>query len=361
MHSAIPILESESRSAAEAGLLHGLVVAAGTADTTDLLWAWGDAAVAPARKAMGPDSIFDVASLTKVVATATAAGICIDRGLLDPEADVAVYLPRISQFPGHPIRVCDLAAHCSGYDNRKFDAYTPDHLIDEAVEGPARWPARQCYEYACRNNVFAPLGMTHTCFGPILTNTETVVPTSQPAGTIEDPQARTAPGPVGNAGLFSTAGDLSLFSRMLLRGGITGQARILSAGALGRLMHPSSPAHLPRRSFGWDMRPCAECSYRPSGLSDSAIGHSGWTGQSMWVDPGLGVYTIVLTNRTHMPGACDSREASMRFRARIADILVENVGRRSGQTARRAAGQTSVSLPAPNRLVRLQQGLDGDP
>ncbi len=82
------------------------------------------------------------------------------------------------------------------------------------------------------------------------------------------------------------------------------------------------PKGLPRRSFGWDMRPCSECLHRPAALSESAIGHSGWTGQSLWIDPELGVFTIVLSNRTHAidKNASDNYEASMRFRARIADL-----------------------------------------
>lgn len=340
------ILELESQAAAAAGLLHGLVVAAGTAKTLDVLWAWGAASVLPTRRTMSPDSVFDVASLTKVVATASACAVCIDRGSLVPDAPAIEYLPRLGQFPGSVIRVCDLASHCSGYDNRKFDMCAPERLVDMAIEAPPQWPARQRFEYSCRNfivlghivervtgeelatfcdrNVFAPLGMTHTVFGPIQTGLECVVPTEQPAGTISDGHARTHRS-VGSAGLFSTARDLASFCQMMLRGGRAGQAHLFNAESLGWLTQPCTPPGLAQLSFGWDMRPCSECLHRPHGLSQAAIGHSGWTGQSLWVDPGLGLYCIILTNRTHVPGDSANYESSMRFRARLADIVISHL------------------------------------
>ncbi len=347
MHLDTHVLESESQSAAQAGILHGTVVAAGTAETLDVLWAWGAAAVAPARKAMTPDSVFDVASVTKVVATTSACAVCIDRNLLVPDAPATDYLPGLGQFPGSVMRVYDLATHCAGYDNRKFDSYAPDRLVAEAIAAPAQWPARQHYEYACRNfivlgriveqvagadlatfcsrNVFAPIGMTRTAFGPLRTNLELVVATSQPAGTISDEQANHAQRPIGNAGLFSTATDLALFCQMLLRGGKTAQGRRIFGKSLDWLLRPCNPPGTPRRSFGWDMRPCCECLHRPSALSDAAIGHSGWTGQSVWVDPERGLYTIVLTNRTHAPTGSDNYAPSMRFRSKMADHLAAHV------------------------------------
>jgi len=341
-------LELESQAAASANLLHGLVVAAGTTDTLDLLWAWGDASVLPKRRTMSSDSVFDVASLTKVVATASACAVCIHRGTLVPDAPATEYVPRLAQFPGSVIRVCDLASHCSGYDNRKFDTCTSGWLV-RAIETPAQWPSRQRFEYSCRNflvlghiveqvtgedlatfcdnNVFAPLGMTHTAFAPIQTGVERVVPTEQPAGTISDGQARKAGCPIGNAGLFSSAPDLVVFCQMMLRGGKAGPTHLFDDNALGWLMRPCSPPGIPLRSFGWDMRPCSECLHRPAALSKSAIGHSGWTGQSMWLDPDLGLYVIVLTNRTHIPGNTDvsNYESSMRFRARIADVAISHL------------------------------------
>ena len=337
-------LESESQAAAAQGLLHGVVLAAGGADSLDLLWAWGDASVEPARKPMQTQSVFDIASLTKVVATATACGLCLDRGLLDPEAPVSNYFSRIGEFPGSSIRVCDLATHYSGYNYHSYHEYPAEEILVRAIESPPDNPPREKFVYSCRNylilgalveqltgtdlgtfcarEVFEPLGMSHTAFGSSKLAPELLVPSEQLAGVISDAQARKAERPVGNAGLFSCAEDLSRFARMILQGGMCGAKRILGPDALAWLTRPCSPPGLPPRSFGWDMRPVSECLYRPSRASASAIGHAGWTGQSLWIDPELGRYVVVLTNRTHCPLDPDNYDTSMRLRARLADLVL---------------------------------------
>ena len=366
-HLNIHGLEKECQSAKANGILHGVTVAAGTRNALDVLWSWGHASVVPKRQAMRPDSVFDIASLTKVVATASACAICVDRKLLDPEAPACEYLPRLGKFQNSVIQVRDMASHCSGYDNRKFDTYAPHQLVTKAIETPAQWPAQEHFEYSCRNfivlgniveqitgeglatfcerNVFAPLGMSHTVFGPILSGLGHIVPTEQPVGTISDGQARRADSAVGNAGLFSNALDLAVFCQMILRRGKSGKGRIFGDKALGWLMRPCSPAKLPRRSFGWDMRACSECSQRPTALSQSAIGHSGWTGQSLWIDPGLGLYVIVLTNRTHAQknGGVDTHASSEVFRARMADRLLSHLlqeGQNTGAACYRLIAET---------------------
>ncbi len=342
---------AECEAAARAGVLHGTVLAAGTAESLDVLWAWGDASVTPARKAMRTDSVFDVASVTKAVATTSACAVCIDRGLLNADASAASYLPKLGQFPGSDIRVCDLAMHCSGYDNRKFDPLPPDRFDVEIVETPAQWPARQRFEYSCRNfivlgriveevtgqdlaafckrNVFEPSGMDHSRFGPLAEGLDNVVPSSSPAGIISDEQARSVGHPVGNAGLFSNAGDLARFCQMLLRGGRVGDRRVLQAESMKWIMQPCNPPNLPRRAFGWDMRTRAECHHRPRGVSAAAIGHSGWTGQSVWIDPTPGLFVIAMTNRTHAPGNPDNYELSAQFRARVGDMLIALMQKRA--------------------------------
>ncbi|HAH87546.1 MAG TPA: hypothetical protein DCL60_09280, partial [Armatimonadetes bacterium] len=112
-------LETACINAVEDGLLHGIVVAAGRSTSVDFLWAWGDASVCPERRPMAVNSIFDMASVTKVVATASACGICIDRGLLNPDAPVADYIGNIGSLNNTSILVRDLATHVSGLSNQK--------------------------------------------------------------------------------------------------------------------------------------------------------------------------------------------------------------------------------------------------
>ncbi len=349
------ILEQTCRAAAAEGLLLGAVVAAGGQDSLDLLWSWGHASVRPAIRAMSPEMVFDVASVTKVVATATAAALCFDRGLLNPAAPARDYLPRLGDLDHSPIRVRDLACHVSGFDNRKFHCFETPGWMDRIIEAPASRPPRERYEYSCRNfivlgrivevvsgldlatfcdrNVFRPFGMTQTAFGPRNHDLDRVVPTHQPAGTISDEQAQAARHPIGNAGLFSNARDLSRFCRLLLRRGHHPGGRLLTSKGLDLLFRSCSPPGLPQRSFGWDMRPVSQCHHRPSSLSPKAIGHSGWTGQSVWIDPAFNRYVIVLTNRTHVGDkAASTHAASEYFRARIADLALENLPDRYHRT-----------------------------
>ena len=330
--------------AAADGLLHGAVVAAGDRRGLRFSRAWGDAAVAPARAPMAEDAVFDMASVTKAVGTASACGICIDRGLLDPDAPATEYLPGIGSFADEPIRVRELATHTSGFDNRKFDALEPEAMLAAMIETPAQWRPGTAFAYSCRNyvvlgllverlagtglapllegDVFGPCGMGETRFGPLPGSPDRVVPTCLAPGVISDEQARRANRPVGNAGIFSTAADLARFCGMLLNDGLADGRRVLGPDSLRWLLSACSPAGLPPRSFGWDMRPVEDSPCRPRRMSAAAIGHSGWTGQSVWIDPEPGVFTIVLTNRTHQPGRKDNYQDSKRFRSAAADVAL---------------------------------------
>ncbi len=345
----VQLLEKECHLAASKALLHGTVIAAGTSCSLDFIWAWGDMSVAPCPCPMTCNALFDVASLTKVVATASASVICCDKGLLDPDAPASQYLPELGQFGDSVIRVRDLATHCSGFDNRKFGAKTPEKLLDAVLEAPAQWPAREHFEYSCRNymilgriveavteeplasfckrSIFYPLDMEKTAFGPLQTNLEQVVPTNAPTGIISDEQARTAGRPVGNAGLFSCAQDLANFCQTILAGGEFRGKQIFSRDAVALLTQPCNPPKLPNWSFGWEMRSFSECLHRPQKLSAAAIGHSGWTGQSIWIDPKLDLFVIVLTDRAQVwkQTGTDNYNLSKLFRSRIADIVISGI------------------------------------
>lgn len=341
-------MEGEFREAVRDGLLHGVVVALGTADSLPLIVAMGDAAVAPERVPMRADAMFDIASVTKAVATASACGLCIDDGLIDPEAPATDYLPELGTFAGVPPRVHQLATHYSGIDNRKFDELAPEAMLESMVTTPVQWMPGERFEYSCRNYVllgllvervtgeglgsfcqrrlFGPLGMADTAFGPLHPLDARVVPSSVSPGIISDEQARQAGRPTGNAGLFSTAEDLWRFCRMILNGGWHGEKRILGERALAWLLLPCNPPGLPRRSFGWDMRTREESPCRPALASPAAIGHSGHSGQSVWIDPEQGVCTIVLTNRTHCPKKSDNYLGSKEFRSKVADWMIRSRG-----------------------------------
>ena len=346
------------------GLLRGMVVAAGSGTVPDLLWAGGLAAVLPAPHPMTPDAIFDIASITKVVATATACGILMDRGELDPEAPVRRYLPELPEWPGVDIRIRDMATHTSGFENHHFRGLPREEMMRLLFVTPTSWPPRSRFEYACRNfillgliveriageplydfcrrNIFEPIGMTSSfSYPPPDPVLDRVVPTAYPAPYADlDSMARRAGRMIGHAGLFTNAPDLARFSAMMLNRGRVGSTRILGETALEWILKPCSPPGLPARSFGWDMRPAipagaavpngdtAGSPDRPTGFSASAIGHSGWTGQSLWIDPERGRYAMVLTNRTHCPSNSANYVPSKRFRARVAELALTAERRR---------------------------------
>jgi serine-type D-Ala-D-Ala carboxypeptidase len=172
----------------------------------------------------------------------------------------------------------------------------------------------------CEDRIFGPLEMGDTRFGPVPASEE-VVAMGGTVGQISDAQARLAGKPVGNAGLFSTAPDLARFCQMMLGEGKLGDSRVLSKSIVQKITRDSSAAQV-GRGFGWDLRPEG----RPRGLSGTTYYHTGWTGQSMWIDPGLELYVIVLTNRNHPEEKPTLYDDAKRFRIRVAESVLDQVG-----------------------------------
>lgn len=332
----------------EAGLFPGSVVLVGRPGKVLYHGAFGRAQVVPEEVAMRADSIFGLASVTKVVATATAFGICVDEGLLDFEMPIRDALPELRGRGIETIVVRHMATHTSGFDNVKYhDRAQGEEMLDLMLGASPQWTVGSRYCYSCLNmilmgrmverasrkpldvfcheRIFEPLGMHDTAFGP-LEPSPRVVPSGAPAlGQIEDGQARLAGRPVGNAGLFSTASDLARFCQMMLGQGRLGNTVVLSTSTHGKITHNLLAPPLPARGFGWDMD--QDAPHRPGRLSPSAYGHSGHTGQSVWIDPEKQVYVIVLTNRNHpkMVGGERMRE-QYRARGRIGDAALEAFG-----------------------------------
>lgn len=261
---------------------------------------------------MRPDSLFDIASVTKAF-TATAAAILVADGRLDPDAPFTDYLPEyVLAREGCAITVRDLAAHVSGFDGgeaAKKGLDTPDVFRQAMRKRPAR-PRGERFEYACynlvllgfvvervsgrrldafcRDRVFAPLDLRRTYWGPVADDGNVVPAIGAPAvGAISDWVARGAGVPLGNAGVFSTAGDLARFARDLLA------RRAFRPEVYDLLFGVAFEKGGARRSFGFDM----SAKLRPAGLSDRTVYHSGWTGQTVCIDPGTGFGGVILTAR----------------------------------------------------------------
>jgi len=296
------------------GLWTGSVALVGTIDRTVFRQAWGYTSVERAVE-LREDAIFDMASVTKPVATATALAICMDRGWVDISAPFTQYLPEYQGQLQGTVTVLDLARHISGFDNSK--AYMKGGQVIENLlsDCPVR-PPRQKYEYACINyillglivenvsgaslsefckeHIFDPLSMQDTRWTPLPTSDTRVARSifTPKVGVVSDNPARAAGRPVGNAGLFSTADDLGKFCRMILAHGTFGTNRLLSEKAIAAMsVKPDACSPL---AFGWFV--AAE--RNPPSLSKATLSHTGWTGNSIWIDPAQQCFAIVLTNRT---------------------------------------------------------------
>ncbi|MFA7173235.1 MAG: serine hydrolase domain-containing protein [Kiritimatiellia bacterium] len=292
----------------------GAVVMIGTPDTVLFMQAWGW--MDKSRDMPMPvDAVFDLASVTKAVGTATALAVCMDKGLIDPDSVFTNYLPQYAGELKGAVSVRDLARHISGFSNGK-----PYAVAGEVTERIMRFSpvlsAGETYEYSCGNfillgliaehvakedlaelchkNVFMPLGMDDTGWGPLQNpEPERVVRQgiTHTLGVASDMAARQAQHPLGNAGLFSTAEDLSVFCRMILGNGVYKGKQILSSKAvhlLGFLPDKKSPV-----AFGWRVG----TKFNPRPLSSSTMSHTGWAGSSLWIDHVSQRYVIVLTNR----------------------------------------------------------------
>ncbi len=292
----------------------GAVVLAGTPDKTVFHQAWGYTS-AENTLVLPENAIFDLASVTKAVATATAIAICMDRGWIDLNTPFSRYLPKYRGELKEYVTVIDLARHISGFDNNKpFLEKKGEAMIDDLLgNSPLRLPGQ--YEYACVNyillglivekvsgealdlfcekNIFAPLSMVDTHFSPVK-KTKRVVksPFTPEQGVASDNPARAAGRPVGNAGLFSTADDLAKYCRMILANGTCGDKRILSGKAI-MAMKTKTDACSPL-AFGWFV----DEKRNPPLLSSSTLNHNGWAGNSIWIDLSQQCFVIVLTNRS---------------------------------------------------------------
>ena len=327
--------------------LPGAVVLVGQGDRVLYGHAFGQRAVQPSPEPMTEDTIFDLASLTKVVATTTSVMQLIERGQIRLHDPVVKFIPQFGSHGKSNITILDLLTHTSGLppDLKLETEFTgADEAIRRASDVTPEAPPGQRLVYSDINffllgeivyrvsgerleryvasHIFEPLQMHDTGFVPPESLRPRIAPTERcrplawpcsnaPAepflrGVVHDPTARRMGNVAGHAGLFSTAADLSRFCRMLLGGGSLDAAHILSPAAVERMTLPSTPAGMKDvRGLGWDIDSSQSTNrgdFFPAGTS---FGHTGWTGTSLWLDPHTKSYVIFLSNRVHPDGKGD--------------------------------------------------------
>lgn len=336
--------------AIEAGTVPGAVVVVGRRGKIGHAGAYGRRAVVPAAEPMTRDTIFDLASLTKPLATATSIMILVERGKLRLDDRLGALLPDFDNRGKGSITVEQLLRHRSGL--------IADNPMGDFADGPdAAWAriarlglvgvpgeklvysdvgymilgrvvekvSGQDLDEFSRREIFLPLGMLDTGFKPA--HAERIAPT-EPAdgamlrGTVHDPRARGLGGVAGHAGLFGTADDLALYARMMLEGGVGRDGRrILAASTIRAMIDPGNTPARQRRGLGWDVD-TPQSTPRGRLFGPGGFGHTGFTGTSLWVDPTSSAFVVVLTSRLHPDGKAPSPTA---LRADVATLAAEAV------------------------------------
>jgi len=290
--------------------------------------AYGHAQLQPVHVNARRDTIYDAASLTKVVATTPAILLLHQRGRLNIEDPVKNYIPEFTGGGREAVTVRHLLTHTSGLrpdiSVNGWDGHaeciakcvaeklrtTPGttfkysdinfQLLDEIL----RRVTRQRIDVFCEKEIFGPLKMTDTGYNPPAAKHSRVAPTTVTdgqalRGIVHDPRARKTDGVAGHAGLFTTAPDLAKYARCLLNGG----APIFKPDTVKLMTTVQTPSAIPsKRGLGWDI----DTGYSsPRGEKDgtqfppNSFGHTGFTGPSIWVDPHSRTFVIFLCNRVH--------------------------------------------------------------
>lgn len=315
-------------AAVRGGVLGGAAVLAGTTGGDRFSFATGSAEPFGNGPPFTLDTIIDIASVTKVLATTTALLICRDRGLLDFNDPFTRHLPGYQPKLGDIPTLRQLATHTSGFRHdpsekqRPYAAPTGPEILGNLLRLPPLSRPGECYEYACWNylllglilehvtgeplaafcqrEIFGPLGMRGTSLGtPASGDPGRLARTfdAQHPGEVSDPFAFLIyrdGGCGGNAGAFATARDLAGFCRCLLRhGALPGGGRLFSEARFCDITEDATPGHPVARSIGWIMRDAL----LPASASGSRIYHSGWSGQTVFIDFGRECFVVVLTTR----------------------------------------------------------------
>lgn len=313
-----------------AGQFSGCVVAIGRSGGLAYLEAFGDRQIEPDRIPMTTDTVFDLASLTKPIATATSIMLLVERGQLRLRDRIADHLPKLTGEGTEPITVEQLLTHNAGYvpDNPVSDF---EHGVDEAwrrlLALKPKWPPGTTFKYSdvgfellgrivenvdgrtldrfAKEEVFTPLGMSDTGYLPSDALRERAAATEQRdgqwlVGVVHDPRSALLGGVAGHAGLFSTAEDLAIYARTLLNGGTLGEVRLMGPSTLAEMTRARDVAGH-SRGAGWDMR-SGYSSNRGELLSPSAFGHGGFTGTAIWIDPQQDLFVVFLSSRLHPDG-----------------------------------------------------------
>jgi uncharacterized protein YbbC (DUF1343 family)/CubicO group peptidase (beta-lactamase class C family) len=317
------------------GNVRGAVVLIGQQGGIFYRRAFGYRELEPQKIAMTEDTIFDLASLTKPIATATAVMQLVEQGKIDLDETVARYWPEFGVNGKKEIRVRDLLKHTSGFragfnGNSSWSGYgqaLKQVLAEKLVSPPgkhflysdinfialgelvARVSGLTLDQY-CARWIFDKLAMKDTGFKPSASQYSRIAPTTYlngqlMQGQVHDPTAYKMGGVSGHAGLFSSADDLAIFARMLLNSGSANGVEILKPASIREMTARQQGVNGSGWwGLGWEIAPLFNSDPNKP-VPVNSFGHSGYTGTSIWIDPDSKTYVIILTNRVHPRGGGD--------------------------------------------------------
>jgi uncharacterized protein YbbC (DUF1343 family) len=359
--------------------------------------AYGSRAVLPAREAMTLDTIFDVASLTKIVATTSSVMLLVEQGKVRLSDPVARYIPKFAANGKEQVTVRHLLTHTGGLRpvppvkepwsgaDAVFKSIYDDTLIAppgarfiysdggfiilaELVRRVSGLPVN---EFALEN-IYRPLGMSRTRFLPPAAWKSRIAPTEEIdlpegakagsgkgrvlSGEVHDPRARGMGGVAGHAGLFSTADDLAIYCRIILAGGLApGGKRIFAAATVQKMTSPQTPPWSPTlRGLGWDIDSVYSAP-RGEFFPLGTFGHTGFTGTALWIDPQSQTFYILLANSVHPYG----RPAISSLRSRVATAIAAQIAPAFRPAAASTAIERSVgSSHDAARNAQTKTGID---
>jgi CubicO group peptidase (beta-lactamase class C family) len=332
-------LDSIGRAAVADSAAPSIAMAVGRYGRSLHQGAYGRIDWAPGSPEVTDSTLFDLASLTKVIATTTVAMILEDDSLLDLDRTVASYLPEFNDSAKAGITVEMLLTHRGG-----LEAFAPLYRthrgMAQYLEQINRRPLRhvpgtttvysdwdlillqavieritgKTLDVVAEERIFRPLGMRDTRYRPDRSLRPRIAATQRDTarggliwGEVHDPNAWAIGGVAGHAGLFSSARDLAVFAQMLLNGGEYGGVRIVRPATVARWTSPRRARS--SRALGWDT-PSARSSAGHY-FGPRSFGHTGYTGTSIWMDPERGVFVVLLTNRVN-PTDANQKQAPLR-------------------------------------------------
>jgi uncharacterized protein YbbC (DUF1343 family) len=376
---ALAPIEGLVQEAITSASVPGAVVVVGRHDRVLYRRAFGFRELEPDRVAMTIDTLFDLASLTKPIATATSIMALAERHALSLDDRLAKYVPECAANGKAAITIRQLLLHVSGlpagtpkddYAHGRAEAvrricavslraapgvdstYTDLGflLLEEVVR---RVTSRELPDFAAEA-IFTPLGMKDTGYQPSGERQQRAAWTefvegAWRVGVVHDPRAYLLGGVAGHAGLFSTADDLAIYARAILGGGVVDGKRLLSPASTAAMIAPYDvPGGV--RALGWSV----ENQWRGEGLSPRAVGHFGWTGTAMWIDPEKDLFTVVLTNRVHPDGKGDAKPLVMHINTLAARVVGPVVGRSNDCPDRPDGVRTGIDVLRDEHFERLR-------